>query len=259
MEGSARGVVARTPVWGTVSDRSGAVRAALLAATTVWVYAAAMQRWSPELAPTRLEIFGTATSLACVWLTRRQNVLSIPYGIVSVLAMGAFFFEIGLVGQGWLHLGYYVPIQFVGWWVWIRAGAGRTDLPVGWLSSRARVAVAVGVVAGTLLLAVVFERLHGPGAYLVWDSSIVAASVAAQSLLIVKRIESWWLWLIPVDVSAILLYLRSDAEMFAALYALYLVLASMGLRDWHLAWKAQRAGASAFDARFATSVPPDQR
>jgi len=244
-------------VWGTASDRAGALRAALLSALAVWLYTAAVRTWSPQLAPGALEIFGTATSLACVWLTRRQNVLSIPYGIVSVLAMGAFFFQIGLVGQGWLHLGYYVPIQFVGWWVWIRAGAGRTDLPVGWLSWPARTLAAVGVAAGTFVLAAAFEHLHGPSPYLIWDSSIVAASLAAQYLLITKRIESWWLWLLPVDVSAILLYLRSDAEMFAALYLLYLVLASMGLRDWHLAWRAQRAGASAFDARFATSVPAE--
>lgn len=257
--GAAPGVAAtsapmRTPVWGTASDQIGALRAAVFAAGAVAAYTAAVRAWSPELAPGGLEIFGTATSLACVWLTRRQNVLSIPYGIVSVVAMGVFFFQIGLVGQGWLHLGYYVPVQFVGWWVWIRAGEGRTDLPVGWLSWRARGLIALGLLGGTVVLAAVFERLHGPSPYLLWDSSIVAASLVAQYLLITKRIESWWLWLVPVDISAILLYLRSDAEMFAALYTLYLVVASMGLRDWHLAWRAQRAGASAFDARFATSV-----
>ena len=85
--------------------------------------------------------------------------------------------------------------------------------------------------------------------YLVWDTSIVAASVTAQLLLTAKRIESWWLWLLPVDVSAVLLYLRTDAEMFAVLYMLYLVLASLGLRDWWRAWRAQQHGLSPFRAR----------
>ena len=89
-----------------------------------------------------------------------------------------------------------------------------------------------------------------------WDASIVAASVAAQLLLTTKRIESWWLWLIPIDLSAILLYLRSGAEMFAALYALYLVLASLGLHNWVRAWRGQRAGLTAFEARFALASTP---
>lgn len=89
------------------------------------LYVAAVERWSPDLSPTGLEIFGTATSLACVWLTRTQNIWSVIYGLLSVVAMGIFFFDIDLVGQGWLHLGYYIPIQFVGWWAWLRGGAGR--------------------------------------------------------------------------------------------------------------------------------------
>lgn len=244
----------RTPVFGTAGDRWGAVRAGIGASAVTALYVMAVRRWSPSLAPTGLEIFGTTTSLACVWLTRSQNIWSIFYGLVSVIAMGMFFFDIELVGQGWLHLGYYIPIQVFGWWAWLRGGAGRTDLPVGWLSSAGRVVVTGAVVLGTLAAAVVFRHLHGATPYLLWDSSIVAASVAAQLLLITKRIESWWLWLVPVDVSAVLLYLRADAEMFAALYCLYLVLASLGLREWTRAWRAQEAGLSAVAARFATAA-----
>ena len=77
--------------------------------------------------------------------------------------------------------------------------------------------------------------------------------LAAQLLLTAKRIESWWLWLVPVDVSAIALYMRTDAEMFAALYCVYLVLASLGLRDWVRASRAQSAGSSPVEARHATT------
>jgi nicotinamide mononucleotide transporter len=168
---------------------------------------------------------------------------------VSVVAMGVFFFRIDLVGQGWLQLGYYIPVQVVGWRVWIRGGEAGGDLGVGWLRWRSRILGAAAVVAGTLVLAAAFHRLHGDTPYQLIDAQIVAASIAAQLLLTAKRIESWLLWLIPVDVVAIGLYLRSDAVMFAALYALYLVLASAGLRDWLRAWRAQQRGLSPFDAR----------
>jgi len=185
---------------------------------------------------------------------RTQNIWSIIFGLASVVAMGVFFFDIALVGQGWLHLGYYIPVQVVGWWAWLRGGAGRTDLPVGLLGVRGRAAIVAAVVVGSVVLALTFRQLHGPTPYALWDASIVAASIAAQLLLTTKRIESWWLWLVPVDVSAVLLYMRTDAEMFAALYVLYLVLASVGLRDWIRAWRVQQDGLSAFEARFAAAA-----
>lgn len=241
----------RTPAWGTSADQVGAVRAGGLAAIAVAAYTAAAHRYAPQFAPTGLELFGTWSSLACVWLTRRQNIWSMPYGIVSVVLMGLFFFDIELVGQGWLHLGFYIPVQFVGWWLWIRGGAGRTDLPVSWMSWRARGLTVLGIALGTVVLAWLFGELHGPTPYPLWDAEIVAASVAAQLLLITKRVESWFVWLLPIDVAAIGLYLRTDATMFAALYALYLVIATAGLVDWMKAHRAQRRGCTAFQARHA--------
>lgn len=49
---------------------------------------------------------------------------------VSVVLMGWFFRDIGLVGQTWLHWGYYVPVQFWAWLQWTRGGDERTELTV---------------------------------------------------------------------------------------------------------------------------------
>jgi nicotinamide mononucleotide transporter len=238
----ATGAEQRTPWFGTRADQAAAVAALGYAAAATGVYVALAWALAPELMPKPLEVLGTVTSLACVWITRRQNVLCMLFGLVSVMAMGIFFFEIELVGQGWLHLGYYVPVQFVGWWLWVRGGEHGDEKPVSWLSPAGRLAVLIALVLGTFVLARAFEALHGPSDTLLWDASIVAASVAAQWLLTIKRAEAWLLWLLPVDVSAILLYLATGAYLFAALYTLYLVLASLGLRDWVVAWRAQEQG-----------------
>jgi nicotinamide mononucleotide transporter len=242
---------ARTPWLGRPEDRRAAVRAVAFAVAATAVYVALAQAFARESAPTPLEIAGTIASLACVWLTRRQNVLCMPLGLVGVVASGWYFFGIGLVGQGWLHVAYYVPTQIWGWWEWIRGGEHRTEKPVAWVSPAGRVALLAFLPIGTLALARLFSALHGPSDLLMWDASIVAASLAAQWLMTLKRIESWLLWLIPVDVSAVLLYLASGAYLFAALYALYLVIASLGLRDWILARRAQERGLSVVEARTA--------
>lgn len=239
----------RTPVWGTAADKAGALRAQIGAVAAVGVYVAVAHRWFPDMAPTALEIFGTATSLSCVWLTRRQNVLSIPLGLLSVLAMGAFFFDIGLVGQGWLHLGFYVPISFLGWRLWLRAGDGGGEMAVRWMPAAGRAAVVVALLAIWVGLANAFHMLHGDSPYLWWDASIVAASVGAQILLSWKRAESYLLWLLPVNVSAVALYVVTGAYLFAALYLLYIVIAASGLVEWARSAQRSAMGADAVAAR----------
>jgi nicotinamide mononucleotide transporter len=247
----------RTPLLGTRADLAGAARASVGAVLACAVYVAAASMVAT--APSALEVVATATSLACVWLTRRQNIWSMPIGIVSCVAMGIVFFDIGLVGQGWLQVAFYIPIQVVGWRLWLRAGADGGELPATWLRPAARVTVAAAVVAATFVLAAVFHRVHGDTPFQLWDASIVAASIAAQLLLTVKKVESWWLWMLPVDVSAVFLYLAGGAPMFAALYALYVVIAASGWVEWHRAALRHDAGESAVAARTAVGAATGAR
>jgi nicotinamide riboside kinase len=119
-----------------------------LAATAVYV--ALFWAFARASAPTPLEIVGTIASLACVWLTRRQNVLCMPLGLVGVVASGWYFFLIGLVGQGWLHVAYYVPTQLWGWWA--HAGHARSGLGHGGARRSSRPLLALHPVVRTGLV-----------------------------------------------------------------------------------------------------------
>ena len=229
----------RPPWWGTRAEQREALVALLGSSAVVAVYVAVARALGAP--PTALEVVGTVLSLAGVWITRTRNLLNMPLGVVSVVASGVFFFGIGLVGQGWLHLGYYIPVQLWGWWHWARGGPARTAAPVRSMTWPARWGVVVLLVAGTAASTWLLGALHGPSPTLAWDSSIVAASVLAQTLLSAKRVETWWLWLVPVDVSGIALYVSTGAYLFAALYVVFLALATHGLVLWVRSLRAERA------------------
>ena len=201
----------------------------LLACTAYWQ---GTKLWAPDFVPGAVEFAGTATSLWSVWITQRRNVLALPVGIVSVVLMGWFFRDIGLVGQTWLHWGYYLPVQFWAWAQWTRGGDDQTELTVTRLSSATRALVLVAGVVATIVLGWLLDAGWEDALYTYWDASIVAASVVAMVLLSRKKVESWWLWILPVNISAIGLYLSTGAYMFAALYALFLVMAFVGLARW---------------------------
>ncbi len=197
-----------------------------------WLYWLGTNLWAPEVVPGVVEFAGTATSLWSVWITQRRNVLALPAGIISVVLMGWFFRDIGLVGQTWLHWGYYLPVQFWAWSQWTRGGDNETELTVTRLTTPARAGVLGAGLTATAILGWVLDAGWEDALYTYWDASIVAASVVAMVLLSRKKVESWWLWILPVNVSAIGLYLSTGAYMFAALYVLFLFMAFVGLAKW---------------------------
>ena len=206
-----------------------AATGSLLACTLYWL---GTKRFAPDFVPGWVEFGGTMTSLWSVWITQRRNVLALPVGIVSVILMGWFFRDIGLVGQEWLHWGYYLPVQFWAWAQWTRGGEEQTELLVTRLSNPARILALAGGAIATMALGWLLDAGWDDALYTYWDASIVAASVVAMLLLSRKKVESWWLWILPVNVSAIGLYLTTGAYMFAALYGLFLVMAFVGLARW---------------------------
>ena len=91
--------------------------------------------------------------------------------------------------------------------------------------------LAAGAVS-TVALGWILDAGWDDALYIYWDASIVAASVLAMVLLSRKKVESLWLWIGPVNISAIGLYLSTSAYMFAALYLLFLVMDFVGLARW---------------------------
>jgi len=220
------------PWFGRRWEHRHALVAAVGSLLACGVYWAATLWFAPEVTPGLVEFAGTATSLWSVWITQRRNVLALPVGIVSVALMGWFFLDIGLFGQMLLHWVYYLPVQFWAWKEWTRGGENNTELLVTRLTARMRVVVLAAMALFTWMFGWLLDAGWGNALYTYWDASIVAASVVAMVLLSKKKVESWWLWIGPVNVSAIGLYAATGAFMFAALYVLFLVMAFVGLARW---------------------------
>lgn len=182
---------------------------------------------------TQLEIWSLVFSFACVWLSRTENVFSMPTGIASVILMGIFLLQVDLVGQGWLQFVYYVPVQLYGWWAWCRGGQNRTELQVTTLNKKTWTLALLGFGAAWFFFWWLFQTIYDNPQFLIWDTSIVGASIIAQVLMTRKKVECWVFWTIPVNISAALLYLRADVPAFSFLYLMFLVNALPGWRQWH--------------------------
>lgn len=186
-----------------------------------------------EYWPGLFDSIGTVTGLACVLLTRKQNIWCWPLGIISSICMGIFFFNISLPGQVILQLAYFTPIQFLGWYQWLYGGDSKTGLEPKYLQSRNHYVVTLVLFIGLTVMVAGSISMFAYSQYVVWDASILAASIIAQTLLSYKKVEAWYIWCIPVNISSIGLYVTTGAWLFAVLYIVFLVNAFYALWLWH--------------------------
>jgi len=181
------------------------------------------------LAWTILEWTAVGFGVVAVWLTVRQNPWCWPLGIVNVSLFAALFWRERLYADAGLQL-VYVGLSAYGWWAWVRGGPFPGQLRVRRTPRRALVLLALLVTALFLVLGLGLKR--APDASLpFWDAGTTAGSLVAQWMQTKKWLESWALW-IAVDVVYVGMYLAKDLLPTAALYAVFILLAALGHREW---------------------------
>jgi nicotinamide mononucleotide transporter len=186
----------------------------------------------PDFQFNSFEFIGTWSGLITVWLARTQNILSWPWGIVSAASLGYFFMQIGLSGQQWLNWGYFMAMQIWAWPYWAFGGKGKTVLPVTRLSARGWVLMICALLLGTWLVYTAISLIAPTSHFPILDSVVVASSIVAQLLLGQKKLESWYLWLGPVNVLSVILFVLAGAYVVLALYVAFLVHAFFAIHSW---------------------------
>lgn len=188
-----------------------------------------------------LEWLAAALGVVNIALLVRRSVWNFPFGMAMVALYVVVFREARLYGEAGLQV-FFFAAQGWGWWLWVRAG-GEDDqatgrVPVRWLDPLSRAVWVAATAALSLNLGWVMHRFTD-AAMPYADSAITGASIAAQILLGLRRVENWALWIL-IDVAAISVYLVKGLYPTAALYGLFLGLSVLGLREWIAAARAAR-------------------
>lgn len=184
---------------------------------------------------TPLEAVGFATGALCVWLTVRESVWNFPIGMANVAVLLVVFVRVRLYADAGLQVLYFA-LGAIGWYLWLFGGAGRRPLRVTGTPARGRIATGVAVALMWAALVALLRATGGSSP--LWDGLTTALSLAAQWLTDRKRWECWLLW-ITVDVIYVPLYASKGLYLTATLFAVFLVMACVGLRRWRAAMRVE--------------------
>ena len=188
------------------------------------------------------ELVGDVTGLLCVYLVARAHVWNWPVGIANTVLFFFVFLRARLYGDALLQV-VFTALNLYGWWLWTRPGERGAEPPIRRASALEGLGMGAASLAGTAAAAVVLSR-HTDSPVPLWDASVLVLSLVATWAQAEKMLESWWLW-IAVDVISVPLYVTRALYPTAVLYALFLALCVMGLREWQRLLRAQHAFASA--------------
>ncbi|GJL92302.1 nicotinamide riboside transporter PnuC [Hyphococcus sp.] len=181
-----------------------------------------------------IEMIAVVLGIANITLLVRRSIWNYPFGIAMVTLYAWIFFGAKLYSDVLLQ-GFFFVVQIYGWAHWL----GRRDAAglviVERLSKKAGLIYAASAAAGITVLGGAMAHFTD-ASFPFWDASIAVLSVCAQIMLARRILENWIVWVV-VDLLAIGLYWAKDLQPTAALYAVFLAIATLGFFEWRKAWK----------------------
>lgn len=193
---------------------------------------------------TWLSIITCLTGLWCVILVAKGRIFNYYLGIINVVGYAYISFHYALWGEVMLNAGYFLPMQFVGLYIWMRNKDPRVPdkVRIKFMSGAARVVWLVVSLLAVLIYGFILDQMHDPVPYL--DSCSTVLSIIAQILMAACYMEQWMLWIV-VDIVSIWMWVivlldkgTNDIAM-AVMWSFYLINAAYGFIAWVKMYKKQ--------------------
>lgn len=181
------------------------------------------------------EWLGVVSGFICIYLAAKENILSWPISIISVIAYAWVFFDAKMYGDMTLQF-YFLFTALYGWYYWSRKEA-NSDKPIQNLSTRGWALAIVSVVILSILLGLFLDNFTKTDVPYE-DGFCTAMSFVAQILLTRKFLQNWVLWII-VDICYIPLYIYKHLNLSAVFYAFLVIIAIKGFLDWRKTYREQ--------------------
>lgn len=174
-----------------------------------------------------LEIGANAGNVVSIVLAARNSVHTWWIGTLSCALFAWLFYGTQLYADVTLQV-FFVLTSALGWWHWQR-GSGE-NLPIRH-SGFTRIALycLVALVSALIYGALLWHYTQAFAPFL--DSLVLAFSVLGQVLLMGRRVETWYAWIV-VNSIAVPLYAVRGLEVTAALYFFFWCNAWYGLYRW---------------------------
>ena len=189
---------------------------------------------------------GSLAGVCSTVFSANGRILTFLFGFIDVTIYGLMCLGGMKYGNAALHLLYFLPMQFVGFFQWKKRGAGSGEqVKARRLSPKWRLLVSLlflAILTGLYFLLSALDKTEA-ARVVKWvvlaDAFSTTCNLIGQYLLSTAYMDQWFFW-IGVNISSVVMWvltLRSDpgnsyALIYVIKYGFYLLNSLNGLRIW---------------------------
>lgn len=183
-----------------------------------------------------LETLAVVLGIGYLLLAMLESSLCWYFAFLSTALYVWIFGDVSLYMESALNV-YYMAMAIYGWLQWQRGGADKSGVKIiRWTARQHILGVAIilaaSVTSGYLLSSNTAAKLPYLDSFTTWGSIFTTIMVAR------KVLENWLYWIVINSVS-IYLYIDRGLDQTAAMFFLYLGLATVGFLMWKKAYDTQ--------------------
>lgn len=184
---------------------------------------------------TLMGILSSITGVACVVCTGKGKLSAYLFGLVNCVLYAVISYRARLYGETMLNAIYYIPMQFVGFYVWKKNMNTEThEVKKKHMKNKGRLLLVLAMAAATFVYGVILQRLGDAMPFV--DSFTTVSSVIAMVISVRMFAEQWWIW-VAVDIFSVYMWwcnFQSGSDNMATLlmWVVYLGNAVIMLIRW---------------------------
>ena len=153
---------------------------------------------------TPMGIISATTGVICVVCTGKGKLSAYTFGLINSVLYAIIAYKATLYGETMLNALYYVPMQFVGFYVWSKHMNEETkEVEKRHMKWSGRFVLALCIAVSTLLYGLLLQHLGDAMPFV--DSFTTVSSVIAMIISVRMFAEQWWIW-VAVDVFSVYMW-----------------------------------------------------
>lgn len=149
-------------------------------------------------------MISATTGVICVVCTGKGKLSAYVFGLVNCVLYAIISFQAQLYGETMLNAIYYVPMQFVGFYVWSRHMNSETnEVTKKHMKKEQRLILTAAVAALTYGYGWFLGQIGDAMPFV--DAFTTVSSVVAMVVSVKMFAEQWWIW-VAVDVFSVYMW-----------------------------------------------------
>ena len=184
---------------------------------------------------TPMGVISSTTGIICVVCTGKGKLSAYFFGLINSVLYAIIAFEATYYGETMLNLIYYVPMQFIGFYVWSRHMDEEShEVEKRHMKNSGRIILILAIIAGTFAYGYILKLLNDAMPFV--DAFTTVSSVAAMIISVKMFAEQWWVW-VAIDIFSVYMWYvdfskGSDNIATLLMWAVYLGNAIIMLVKW---------------------------